>query len=253
MQHPPVTPDVAPPARDAGGPPELDATPGIAEELASGLVLYFRFDEAPVETQFRDLSGKGNHGVLTGLDPATSLAEGRFGGAFWHPGDSEVGVRVDPSPSLDAVSRFTIAAWVWLDRVPDFHGSVLSRQEGTAAYEVYNLAVAADQPVLYVRTTQLSQGVFSAVTLPPGRWAHLVGTYDGTTSRIFVDGTMRAQLRVNHPLIANRHPVYIGTNLNGGGSTESWIGRLDEVVMYDKVLSAQAIAALAAGVRPPAR
>jgi hypothetical protein len=103
-------------------------------------------------------------------------------------------------------------------------------------------------------------GKRSAITapgrIPAGRWVHLAFTHtaDGTT-RLYQDGVEvgHSQSRVtSEPALDT--PIAIGVDVNGPGRHElPLLGAVDEVVVYDRALAAQEVAALARGAQPPAR
>jgi hypothetical protein len=84
-------------------------------------------------------------------------------------------------------------------------------------------------------------------------WFHAAATFDGQTIRIYQDGVLEDSLPWTGGLPSSDQPLYIGTNKNASGASTAhhpWEGDLDEVLLYDVALPAQAIAALAAGQRP---
>lgn len=74
----------------------------------------------------------------------------------------------------------------------------------------------------------------------PGAWQHVVGTYDGTTGRLWVDGVEVASGSFTAPEPANL-PVNIGAYFGGGFG---WAGAIDEVQIYDRALSVTEVVAL---------
>jgi hypothetical protein len=71
---------------------------------------------------------------------------------------------------------------------------------------------------------------------------HVVGTFDGATVNLYVDGVLHASGSHPYPVDYGTRPLFFGT------SGESWDGRLagtlDEVSLYDRALSAHEVAAL---------
>ena len=76
-----------------------------------------------------------------------------------------------------------------------------------------------------------------AVTLEP--WTHVAGTYDGTTARLYVDGTLVASATIGS------HAESITTLRVAAGANERAAdyllpGRVDEVAVYPTALSSDA-------------
>jgi len=78
---------------------------------------------------------------------------------------------------------------------------------------------------------------------------HLAATYDGTTARLYVDGVPAISMPISGPFAADTTPVILGGNGNDatGVPTELFPGRVDEIMLYRRALSADEIARLHAG------
>jgi len=202
-----------------------------------------------------DSSGRGNHGVLHGLDPSTAWVGGRSRGAL------EIGhagwVQVALSPSIDAiVDAVTVTAWVYQEGptvAPDNFSTALSRQIGTGENQYYHLSLFFDgRPTLFI-TTDVGYVSPGGTAVPMNTWVHLAGTYDGTTARLYVNGAQVASDPLTGTFAHDRTPVILGGNGNdaSGVPTELFPGRIDELMLYARALSAGEIAQLAAGATFP--
>jgi hypothetical protein len=113
----------------------------------------------------------------------------------------------------------------------------------------------------YLFSTACSSGL-GAVTV--GGWQHVVGTFDGTTAQIYVNGVLKASAVAPRPWTPNTEmPLMFGAfSLNAGGTyidgpcfndptevgagiagSRGFDGYLDEVAIYPSLLSASTIAA----------
>jgi hypothetical protein len=238
---------------DAGHNNPPDAGPNLLD----GLVGHWRFDDGAGSTMAVDSSGRGNDGVLHGLDQNTAWVPGRSLGALetGHAG----WVQVALSPSIDAiVDRVTVSAWVNQEGTigaPDNFGTALSRQIGTGENQYYHLSLFFDgRPNLFITTEVGYVSPSAPDPVAQNTWVHLAGTYDGATVRLYVDGVEVA----NQPLTGNfahdRTPIILGGNGNdaSGVPTELFPGRIDELMLYGRALAADEIARLAAGAAFPA-
>jgi hypothetical protein len=68
-------------------------------------------------------------------------------------------------------------------------------------------------------------------------WAHLVGTYDGTTARIYKNGVQTASAAYSTAITANAGCTVAADNAFG----RYFNGRICEVAIYQKALSAQQV------------
>ncbi len=68
--------------------------------------------------------------------------------------------------------------------------------------------------------------------IAPDEWVHLVGTYDGTNIKVYINGMLKETK--NHPgTIAS----WVGNLKLGKFDTEYWSGSVDDLFIYNKVLS----------------
>lgn len=67
-----------------------------------------------------------------------------------------------------------------------------------------------------------------------GQWTHIVGTYDGTTIKTYINGQFAASTKHKGEISS---PGYF-FELNGGGT---WTGAIDELYIYDSVLSGEQV------------
>ena len=222
--------------------------------LLDNLVGYWRLDDGAGSTTAFDSSGRGNEGTLHDLDTATAWVAGRAQGALAiaHTG----WVQVAPSPSIDSITdRITVTAWA------DMEGTIAPLGDG---------AVAPGRDQQRSALSPLA-GPGREADLSPHhqRWvrdAHRPGGGpDGNVDSCGGDLRWRdgAPLRQRHrggERCDDRHhprdttPVILGGNGNdaSGVPTELFPGRIDELMLYARALSAAEIAKLAAGALFPA-
>ena len=94
-------------------------------------------------------------------------------------------------------------------------------------------------------------------TLPTtGVWHQVAGTYDGTTMRLYVDGTQIGSTTIATPqsvLAVTSDPLMIGTKAPGSTTVGNYFnGIIDDVRIYNYGLSASAMQTLAHGTVPGA-
>ncbi len=243
---------------EAGSETAPDAArPGVdgpaAFDWKTDVVGYWKLDDGAGKTVALDSSGQGNHGAVENVAVATAWVGGRVGGALDLPGGNPGGgVRIRPSTTIDGVSRaLTIAVWVHRPRASAGFASLVSRQAGSGFREVFNLSFLGDKVRFFTSPTDGdSATVESDRPAPTGRWVHIAVTWDGATARLYQDGVDVGSASYAGRLLANANPVYIGVNKNGAESDESFVGRIDEVLIYARALPPAMIALLAAGASP---
>lgn len=69
------------------------------------------------------------------------------------------------------------------------------------------------------------------------RWIHVVQTYDGKTMRLFVDGQLANAGDEEYPPRGSiLSPVIGSLRAEQGANMRQWIGGIDEVALYNRVL-----------------
>ena len=74
----------------------------------------------------------------------------------------------------------------------------------------------------------------SGVVPVPGQWYHVVGTYDGATIKIFVNGVLANSAPLTTTIGSNALKLAIGENSQQTG--RNWTGSLDEIKIFDRAL-----------------
>ena len=193
-------------------------------------------------TAVADASGRGNAGAISG---AAWTPAGRFGSALSFDGVNDL-VTVPDSASLDVTSAMTMMAWVNPSTFggADWRTVLLKEQPNTLAYALYSNADNG-RPAGFVRITT-DREVRGTAALPLNTWSHLAATYGGGTLRLYVNGVQVATRAQTGNVATSAAPLRFGGNNVWG---EWFAGRIDEVRVYDRALTAAQIAAdMAAGV-----
>jgi hypothetical protein len=83
--------------------------------------------------------------------------------------------------------------------------------------------------------------------VPTNTWTHVASTYNGSKLTIYINGVASGSMNVTGTTCANDEPLAVGAkNAPAKGLLEAfWDGQLDDVRVYNKALTATAIANLA--------
>jgi len=205
--------------------------PKTASDLSCSLVAHWTFDEeagAVVE----DMSGNGFTGIVNGAE----WVQGQQGSALYFDavGD-EVVILYTFAPPLQG----TIALWM----KPELYGTPMRVLGGSDSFEILVNSFGRIVNQLFAAS---QSGLESEMSLTDDTWSHVAVTYDYVTGQqqIYLDG----ELAGSHPSLANADPVSFRLTLgNRTGMHEHFRGVLDDIRMYDSVLSDQDIAELVSG------
>ena len=85
------------------------------------------------------------------------------------------------------------------------------------------------------------------------RWHHVVGTYNGESVCVYVDGELGNSKPIRGNIATNTSPVVIGDNpgWSESGYDWSWNGLIDDVCIYSYALTADEVKDLYEGREPP--
>lgn len=203
-----------------------------------------------------DSSCGGNDGTLRDF-AASGWQAGMVGGALAFDGTAtwvKVPGNGNRLSAPAASNAFTVAAWVRLAAHPNTYQVVISRQYDTGYYEHFNLGLGDYQAFFNINSQDAASGSCTdPAAAPLDTWLHLAATFDGGTGRVYRDGQQVCSFTYSGKVLADTTPVVIGGAGNDANDAaqELYAGAIDEVLYYDRALSAQEIGGIASGGTPP--
>ncbi len=199
-----------------------------------GLVSYWRLGETSGTTA-ADAQG-GNDGTYTngprlgqtGLLTCSANKSVKLDGENDH-------VAVPDAALIDLTNQFTVEAWVNLDALPGSGTHYIVAKPGA-----YYLSVTGTTPTWrfgFEPTLLLVGGgeVASATGPTSGETYHVVGTYDGSTLRLYVNGVLAGSTSETDTVVTTANALRIGSYDGTSGFVN---GRIDEVAVYSAALTA---------------
>ncbi len=250
---PDTDPDADPDsAVDADG----DAPDTGPDPLLVGCVVYEHMDEAAwtgVPGEVDDACGGDDLGTAVG--GATTVSNGVRGRAGSFPGGAGC-VNVPASAALHANGALTLSAWVFptaLNGVTEY--GVLSKRTNFGQDTEYSVFVWTSDNVYVDVDTENDREPGGNVALVNDTWQQLTVTYDGALA-----GAERVHIYVNGALDLTKAETSATVPLSGaglsvgclplGGPAQGWVGKLDEVVVWNRALSSAEVAAWYQQTRP---
>ena len=230
---PSLNPDLAP-----------DMPPAEPVELTRGLLAHWAFNET-TGTRAEDVSSANNDGTLrNGASFVPSTVPGasttgyaaRFGG-----GDDHMTISIQNLPRLEAPK--TIALWVSpTDRT---HTGLRSIVAFSTSDDDAGIQLGTDQGRPAMWRWGANAGLIRVATAPPLGWYHLAYTWDGQRHRLYFNGALVGMATgtetgpVERALLACYDTLLLGQ--------EMYVGLMDELRIYDRVLNQSEISRLAEG------
>ncbi len=199
--------------------------------MPAGLVAAFAFDEGTGSTA-GDSSGSFNAGTIAN---ATWSTQGRFGNALSFNGTNAL-VTINDADSLDLTAQMTLEAWVRPSAINGWETVIMKDRPDGLAYGLFG----GDPLASFITPPGTSSvfGVTTANSLPLDSWSHLATTYDGTTVKLYVNGSLISSQPTAETIATSSNPLQIGGNAIWG---EYFAGLIDEVRVYNRALTAAEI------------
>ena len=160
-------------------------------DLADGLVVYFTFENVKGKTIVDD---SGN-GLDADIIANTEIVDGKYGKAMRITAEGPDCVNVPASDELKITGEITMAAWInqdswgtdaqWFDK--NCHNGGEHSSYGIGAFnngQNFNM---------FLGTGNGRPTLNQPHGLDAKKWYHVVGTYDGSTMRVYVDGEVAAE------------------------------------------------------------
>ncbi|KNE83776.1 MULTISPECIES: LamG domain-containing protein [Streptomyces] len=159
--------------------------------------------------------------------------------------DGSTGHAATVAPVLETRSAYTLSAWVRLED-DEGYATVLSQPgEGgnpfsfwySDKYKTWYFGVLKEDASEYYGRP----AVYPAAT---GVWTHLAGTYDPATEKLnfYVDGRLQVGAVNTAGSRSSDGPLQFGRNAAGSGYAQYFPGSIDEVAVWQRVLTRQEIA-----------
>jgi hypothetical protein len=221
----------------------LDLIPaGLAQAADPDLVAHWKFDDGSGTTAL-DSSGNGNDGTFVGTP---QWAAGKLGGALDFDGDNSY-VDCGNDEIFGITDAFSLTVWInWRTVTVDWQ-TVIAKGDNT-----WRLARGgSSQTMDFGFTDGGPRGWMSVATasdVPLNEWHHVAATIDKIEgAKIYLDGVLEGTNPDKDGITTGgtNYAVFIGENSQATG--RFWVGLIDDVRVYKRVLLEGEIQAVMAG------
>lgn len=185
-------------------------------------------------TTWTDLSGQGNNGSNSNL-----TFNSGDGGYFVFNNSSSVST-IPNSSSLNPTSELTIESWVNFDG--DSDDFIFEKGNVNTQFSLFSHGTD-----IVFRTYHSGDGSYhtqapskSTVGVVNGQWHHIVGSWDGSVKRIYINGALKDSVSKTGALVTQTTGAAVG---RFGGTTTGYYfgGKIAKVSVYSIGLSAKQI------------
>ena len=222
----------------------LLVTTHVNAGLDEDLVFYLDFDNVKKQT-IVDTSGNGLDAEII---ENTEIVKGKYGDAIHITNNGQDCVNIPSQEKLKVVSEITMMAWVyyqetwqgkkvhWLDK-----GCHWFEVKWGASYGIGSIDIGNGPEIWLLLGSRSAQGntdrqeFIVPHKMKQKRWHHVAGSYDGKTTKIYLDGEVMGEEKREFNFTGdNIAPVWIGCARNKYAFVN---GSIDEAAVWQRGLS----------------
>jgi len=194
----------------------------------------------PLDGDCKDMSGYNNDGVAS--SPDITFEPGIIGQCA---NINNLGLFTIPNPAHfdQANGGITVYCWVNTGGTGDWEPFVAKYGENNVGWQLRKRAVSAIHTLTLRGTTGDDDPTPTAPNLFDSKWHQVVGTYDGATRRIYMDGLQIMSFADTGNIATTTAPVSIGGRVTEAGVSEAFFnGMVDDVRIYKGPMPAKMVA-----------
>lgn len=216
-----------------------------ASTTEAGLLAYY-----PFNGNARDESGNGNNAVTITATPATDRT-GTQNSAYAFDGSQFIAVPSSASLQITG-SALTLTAWVHPTAYSSGKSDIVRKLEHAPSIGGYAFGIQPDGLMHFqaVYSSGMQGLTASAGPVPLNTWSHVAVTYNGSRVRYYLNGVQVSEIARSGQLVGSSAPLAIG-KITPSFPGEFFYGRIDEVRIYNRVLSAAEVEGLAVASKIP--
>jgi hypothetical protein len=180
-----------------------------------------------------DASGNEHHGTIYGA----TLTTDRFGnpeGAYHFNSAEQDYIRIPDHSQLQVTTNFTISVWIKHDPIAGTYEDIVMKGNDSYGFQFNS---GSDQVLFHLRQLGVGWRNLNSYHTPVAdEWFNVVGTYDGSVQRVYINGEETNSQSWTGSVIATSDPLDFGYMVAGDNSWYN--GDLDDLRIYGRALSA---------------
>ena len=207
-------------------------------DFDNDLLLWMRMDDVNASGDPVDLSSHGNNGTKKS-GAVINSTNGYFGNGTYFDGVND-NIDLGDTAGLNLTgSSFTLSSWI-NPAAAGHTGFILSKADSVTATRHYGIMLISGVLNTFTENNDLDS---SGVTPLVGSWTHVVMTWNGTRKVLYVNGTYVNDW-AGTPLSVGGQRLLVSCRNNGAGVDYCFNGTIDEVMIFNRSLSAGEIQSL---------
>ncbi len=235
---------------DAEGTFTFPVSGTVTSGIPAGLVAWWKLDETVAGSALADSTGNGHAGTPAGATaPGTSVPPPLTTSvrSLYFTGGS---ASTPDANDLDGSATMSFSFWVYPTTLDGNPRGILSKRVAPGSNPSYSFFFYTGNR-LYLDLDNANDRTSSNTVFSANQWYHVAVTYDGSQlaaqrAKLYVNGVLDKTFTETSASIPNyASSLWLGI-LNTGAS-HTYAGRLDDVRIYSRTLTAQEVAALYAG------
>lgn len=204
-------------------------------------IAHYKLDETSGSTASDAIASR--HGTRSG----GAWVAGRKDNAAFFNGITDY-LEIPNDAVFQPTLSLSVAGWINASTWPtDLNLASIILRKGDANPNNWQVAVVGGRAAMILDDYD-AYALLGNTTLPVNTWTHVAATWDGQFVRIYVDGVLdNTPVARSTAIGTDARALYIGGRI---GNTDIVSGSVDDVRFYNRALTAQEVAALAAGGKP---
>jgi hypothetical protein len=186
----------------------------------------------PFSGNANDASGNEHNGTVYGA----TLSADRFGnpeGAFHFNSGEQDYIRIPDHPQLRITTNLSISIWMKHAATATNYEDIVMKGNDTYGFQFNN---SSDHVLFHIKAGNSSWRNLNSNFIPvQDQWFNVVGTYDGSTQRVYINGVQTNSLNWTGSIASNTDPLDFGYKVAGDNTWYN--GDLDDLRIYDRVLT----------------
>ncbi len=191
----------------------------------NSIVGYWKMDG-----NWQDSSGNENHGSPMASPEFTIGSKVGSQSGFFISGEADF-IDVPHASSMDS-TELTVMSWAKSNAFGAYR-HILGKTTAGSLTDGYGLGYFTNSDEINFWINQWNAAGVVTADFPEDRWFHVVGTYDGSTIRLYVDGVLKDSVSYSTPI------NHSSADFNIAGIVDSywWNGELDDSSIWSTALS----------------